>query len=173
MKKSKILNGKIIPIHQIELPIVTDFIISEDDSVILLFKVTEGLNYSKLYKTYSTIDRNPAIAPETLFRIIVYGNMEKIYSSKDLEKACRRDINFKCLLQGQTPPEHNTIARFRSERLTECIEDLFNQLITKIYESNEIGLENIFIDGTKIEANANRYNFIWKNATDKFEMKLQ
>lgn len=173
MKKSKILNGKIIPIHQIGLPIVTDFIIPEDDSVRLLFKVTEGLDYSKLYETYSTIGRNPAIAPETLFRIIVYGNMERIYSSRDLEKACRRDINFKWLLQGQEPPEHNTIARFRSERLTECIEDLFNQLIIKLYESKEIEFENIFIDGTKIEANANRYSFVWKKATDKFEIKLQ
>lgn len=173
MKKSKVLNGNIIPIHQIGLPIVTDFIIPEDDSVRLLFKVTEGLNYTKLYETYSTIGRNPAIAPETLFRIIVYGNMEGIYSSRKLEKACRRDVNFKWLLQGQNPPEHNTISRFRGERLTGCIEDLFNQLTIKLYEANEIMLENIFIDGTKIEANANRYSFVWKKATDKFEIKLQ
>lgn len=33
--------------------------------------------------------------------------------------------------------------------------------------------KNIFIDGTKIEANANKYTFVWKKATDKFETKLQ
>jgi hypothetical protein len=37
----------------------------------------------------------------------------------------------------------------------------------------EIRFENIFIDGTKIEANANKYTFVWKKATDKFENKLQ
>ncbi|WP_055068986.1 IS1182 family transposase [Clostridium massiliamazoniense] len=67
----------------------------EDYSVRLLFKVTEGLNYSKLYETYSTLGRNPTIVLETLFRIIIYGNMERTYSSRDLEKAYRRDINFK------------------------------------------------------------------------------
>ena len=38
---------------------------------------------------------------------------------------------------------------------------------------NEIRFENLFIDGTKIEANANKYTFVWKKATDKFEYKLQ
>ena len=67
----------------------------------------------------------------------------------------------------QKAPEHNTIARFRSERLSSCIENLFNQLIKKLGEMNEIKYENIFIDGTKIEANANRYSFVWKKATKK------
>lgn len=44
------------------------------------------------------MDRNSAILPETLFRIIVYGYMEGIYSSRALEKACKRDINFRWLL---------------------------------------------------------------------------
>lgn len=68
--------------------------IPKDDSVILLYEVTEGLNYSQLYKAYSTIGRNPAISPESLFRIVVYGYMEGIYPSRDLEKACRRDIKY-------------------------------------------------------------------------------
>lgn len=42
-----------------------------------------------------------------------------------------------------------------------------------IRKRNEIEFENLFVDGTKIEANANRYSFVWKKATDKFEEKLQ
>lgn len=165
--------NNIIPIHQIGFPISFENIIPEDDSVRLLYDVTEGLDYTELYKTYSTIGRNPAILPESMFRIIIYGYMEGIYSSRDLEKACKRDINFKWLLQGQEPPTHNTIARFRSERLTDCIENLFSQFIIKLGELNEIEFKNIFIDGTKIEAYANRYSFVWLKATQKFEAKLQ
>ena len=99
--------------------------------------------------------------------------MNKLYSSRDIERACNRDINFMWLLQGQKAPDHNTIARFRSERLEECIDNLFNQLIIRLGEMQEIRFENIFIDGTKIEANANKYTFVWKKATDKFENKLQ
>ncbi|MCE5221961.1 MAG: IS1182 family transposase [Clostridium sp.] len=166
-------NKNIIPMHQIGFPIDLEIIIPEDDSVRLLYEITEGLNYSKLYEAYSTIGRNPAILPESLFRILIYGYMEGIYSSRKLEKACNRDINFKWLMQGQKAPTHNTIARFRSERLASCIKDLFSQLIIKLGELDEIEFKNIFIDGTKIEANANRYTFVWKKAIEKFETKLQ
>ena len=102
-------NQNIIDIHQLSLPISFENIIPDDDSVRLLYNVTEGLNYTELYNTYSTNGRNPVILPETMFRIIVYGYMEGIYSSCDLAKACRCDINFKWLLQGQKPPTHNVI----------------------------------------------------------------
>ena len=167
------MNNNIIPIHQIGFPIDLEIIIPDDDSVKLLYEITEGLDYSKLYKAYSTKGRNPAIAPESLFRILVYGYMEGIYSSRGLEKACNRDINFRWLLQGQKAPDHNTIARFRSSRLSDCIEDLFDQLVNKLAQLNEIKFENVFVDGTKIEANANRYTFVWEKAIKKFEAKLQ
>ena len=99
--------------------------------------------------------------------------MKGIYSSRALAKACKRDINFKWLLHGQNSPTHNAIDRFRRQRLAHCVENLFNQFIKKLRELNEIQFKNIFIDGTKIEAYANIYTFVWKKATDKFEDKLQ
>ena len=159
--------------QQIGFPIQTPFIPKEDDPVRLLFEVTEGLDYTELYNTYSTLGRNPAIDPAILFRIIIYGYMNKLFSSREIEKACKRDINFIWLLQGQKAPDHNTIARFRVNHLEKCIDDLFNQLIIKLGEMDEIDYKNIFIDGTKIEANANKYTFVWKKSTDKFESKLQ
>ena len=65
--------------QQIGFPIQVPFIPSEDDSVRLLFKVTEGLDYTNLYKAYSTKGRNPAIDPVILFRIVLYGYMNKLY----------------------------------------------------------------------------------------------
>ena len=159
--------------QQIGFPIQVPFIPKEDDPVRLLFEVTEGLDYTNLYKTYSTLGRNPAVDPVTLFRLLIYGEMNKIYSSRELEKACKRDINFIWLLQGQKEPSHNTIARFRSKKLEGCVEDLFSQFIIELEKRNEIEFEILFVDGTKIEANANRYSFVWKKATDKFEEKLQ
>lgn len=99
--------------------------------------------------------------------------MNNIFSSRKIEQACRRDINFIWLLQGRKAPDHNTIARFRTERLAEIIDDLFSQLIRKLGELGEIQYENVFIDGTKIEANANKYTFVWKKATNKRECPLE
>ena len=127
-------------IHQIVLPINLEINIPKDDSVRLLYEVTEGLNYKKLYRSYSILGRNSAIDPKTLFRIVVYGYMERIFSSRELEKACIRDVNFRWLLQGQKAPSHNTIARFKSSRMKYCLEDLFNQLVLNLNEKDEIKL---------------------------------
>lgn len=76
------------------------------------------------------------------------------------------------VLEGQKAPDHNTINRFR-KRLTNIIEDLFYQLVSLLGELNEIEYKHIFIDGTKLEANANKYSFVWKKSTRKFEARMQ
>ena len=159
--------------QQLVLPIDLEIMIPENDSVRLLSTVLEGLDYSELYKAYSTNGRNPAISPKTLFMVLVYANLNDIQSSRDIEKACKRDINFMWLLQGETAPSYSTIARFRSGRLKDCCENLFYQLVVKLGELGEIDYKNIFIDGTKIEANSNKYSFVWKKSINKFEKKLK
>ena len=68
------------------------------------------------------------------------------------------------LLGGEAAPDHATIARFQNERLVPVVEDLFYQLANKLLALGEISYNNVFVDGTKIEANANRYTFVWDNA---------
>lgn len=158
---------------QLVLPIAVEFHIPANDSVRLLSQVLEELDYTKLYKAYSHQGRNPAVSPKNLFKVLVYGYMSGVITSRALEKACRRDINFMWLLQGQKAPDHNTIARFRSGRVKEAVEDLFHQFVKKLHQLGEISFENLFVDGTKIEACANKYSFVWKKATQKNEARLK
>ena len=99
--------------------------------------------------------------------------MNCFYSSREIETACKRDINFIYLLGSSKPPDHTTIARFRSGLLAQAAEDLYRQLILQLAHEKELSLETVFIDGTKLEANAGRYTFVWKNATEKNEAKMQ
>jgi len=160
-------------VYQLVFPIETGILIPEDDSVRLLSQILEELYYKKLNEAYSSQGRKPAVEPKILFKILVYAYMNDIYSSRKIEKACKRDINFMWLLQGRKAPDHNTIARFRSKRLVDVVDDLFYQLVKKLKTYGEVEFKNIFIDGTKIEANANKYTFVWKKSTDKFQAKLQ
>lgn len=160
-------------VYQLVLPMDTEKLIMNDDPVRLLSQVMEELDYRKLYEAYSRNGRNFAVSPVNLFKVMIYAYMNGNYTSRGIERACRRDINFMWLLEGQNPPDHNTIARFRTQRLNGVVEDLFSQLVKKLAEQKEITFENIFIDGTKIEANANKYSFVWKKATQKNEAKLQ
>ena len=77
------------------------------------------------------------------------------------------------LLNGSAVPDNSTIARFQNERLLPVIEKLFYQVVEKLYEMKEIKFENIFVDGTKIEANANKYTFVWKKMIEKNSVKLR
>ncbi|HML33732.1 IS1182 family transposase [Sporomusa sphaeroides] len=146
--------------------------IPADDSVRLLSAVMERMDYSKLEAAYSRVGRIER-SPKRLFKILVYGYMNGIYSSRKLEQACRRDVNFMYLLGREKVPDHATLARFRSERLTDVIDDLFTQLVRQLADAGELSLSSVFIDGTKLEANANRYSFVWKKSTQKHEQKLQ
>jgi hypothetical protein len=76
------------------------------------------------------------------------------------------------LLEGYPVPDHNTICRFRSKYLAGHEKELLAQMTALLVEWGFVSLESVFIDGTKIEANANRYSFVWKKSTEKSRTKL-
>ena len=98
------------------LPIDIGVLIPQNDSVRLLNLITEELDYTKLYEAYSPLGRNPVVLPKILFKTLVYEYMNDIWTSRNIEAVCKRDINFKWLLQGHKAPDHNTISRFRTGR---------------------------------------------------------
>ena len=110
---------------QLVFPINFEINIPADDSVRLLSNVLEEIDYTELYGAYSRKEKNTAVSPKNLFEILVYAYMNNIYSSSQIELACKRDINFMYLLEGAKAPDHNTIARFRSSRLKGIVDNLF------------------------------------------------
>lgn len=158
--------------YQLVLPLNLEGLVPDDDSVRLLSHELEDLDYSLLYQAYSAKGRNPAVDPKTMFKILTYAYSQNIYSSRKIETACRRDINFMWLLAGQKAPDHSTIARFRTGFLQDACEDLFYQMVRRLDQMEELSKETIFIDGTKLEACANKYTFVWKKSVGKWEEKM-
>lgn len=144
--------------------------IPEDDPVRTLVEILDELDYTELNHTYKRRWRK--YEPAMLFEILVCAYMNGIYSTRDIEAACHHDIRFMWLLQGQQGPDHATLARFEDERLRPAIEGLFYQLAEKLISLGEIDYKHVFIDGTKIEADANRYSFVWAKAVEKYRTKL-
>jgi len=125
---------------QLVFPINFEINIPVDDSVRLLSNVLEEIDYTELYRAYSRKEKNNAASPKNLFKVIVYAYMNNIYSSRPIETACKRDINFMYLLEGAKAPDHNTIARFRSERLKDIIDNLFNQVVLLLKDYGAFGV---------------------------------
>ena len=126
----------------------------------------EELELTDLYRSYGKIKKEQ-VTPRQMFKIVIYAAMNHIYSSRDIEASCRRDINFMYLLEGKPVPDHATIARFLSLHLSQCSKKTLAEVTEMLYSLGEISGIHIFIDGTKIESAANRYTFVWKPANKK------
>ena len=157
--------------YQIKLPLDLEISIPSDDPVRLVSAFVEEMDLSELYKTYGRIRKNQA-TPRQMLKLVIYAAMNRIYSSRDIRKACKRDINFMYLLEGMPAPDHATIARFISLHFSVCAKTLLAQMSDLLYLLGEISGKTIFIDGTKIESAANKYTFVWKKAITKNQGRL-
>ena len=146
--------------------------IPKKDPVRILNAIFERMNWNIFEACYSRYGRIE-YPPRILTKILVYGYMRHIYSSREIERACGENIKFMYLLEGYKAPDHNTIARFRSKYFPQVKDRLMKELVEILCELGEIDLTNVFIDGTKIEANANKYTFVWKKRVLKDRARLQ
>lgn len=121
---------------------------------------------------YSRLGRNEYPA-RLLTKVWTYGYTRQMIHTREVEAACRENVKFMYLLEGHKAPDHNTLWRFRSQVLrSEAGEDLHRQVVELLIEAGLVDMSNVFIDGTKIEANANKYTFVWKKGTIKNKQKL-
>ena len=148
--------------------------IPKDEPALLLSAIVERMKCKELIATYSDAGRNE-YPPKVLLKICIYGCMRKIISTRGIEQACRENINFMYLLNGEAPPDHNTIHRFRSKHLASCQDAILKEMVEILQDMGELSFENsaVFIDGTKIESVGNRYQFVWKKSVQKHMEKLQ
>ena len=110
--------------------------------------------------------------PKMLLKVLVYAYTQQIYSSRKIAKALRENIYF-MWLSGNQRPDFRTINRFRSEVVQDVIEVIFTSVLELLIEGGYVKLENYFLDGTKIEANANKYSWVWAKSTKRYKQKLQ
>ena len=101
-----------------------------------------------------------------LFATILYGFSCGRSTLRDLSDACGHDIRYIDIMQ-QVRPSYTTIANFFNSVIVPHEEEIFGCINRQILKEMSIGLEDVFIDGTKWEANANKYKFVWKKATEK------
>ena len=133
--------------NQVVLPINLEICIPERDFVFKVAEICEKLDYTELWETYVRAWRK--VNPITMFEILVYAYMCGIYSSREIEAACKTDIRFMWLLNGEPTPSDSTITRFMRGHLAEVIEDLHYQFIEMLYEMEELKFKNLFVGGTE------------------------
>lgn len=155
------------------LPPSLEEMIDENHPVKVVHQVIEHIDIQPIMSKYKG-GGTSSYHPKMLLKILVYGYLSNIYSSRKLENALKENIHF-MWLAGMGKPDHNTINRFRSDRLKNVLKEVFSQVVFLLAESGHVDLKEVYTDGTKIEANANKYTFVWGNAikTNKEKMAKQ
>lgn len=155
--------------NQLQLPLSFEEFIPENHLVRVVNKIVDGLELSSLYGRYKK-GGCPAYHPRMMLKVMIYSYSQKTYSSRQIAKALRENVNF-MWIAGGNKPDFRTINRFRTD-MKDIIDDVFYDVVKLLIEKKYIKLENYFLDGTKIEANANKYSFVWNKSVKNYDTKL-
>jgi transposase len=144
--------------NQIHLfPVSLDQSIDPDNEVRIIDLFVESLtikNYG--FRTDFVENGRPAYHPSDLLKLFIYGYLNKIRSSRDLEKECRRNIELMWLLRCLTP-DHNTISNFRRDN-TKAIKKVFRTTVQIARHFDLIGGKLVAGDSTKLRAQNSKKN---------------
>lgn len=144
------------------LPPSLDELIDAGHPVRIVDQVIDNVDDRPLLRQYKG-GGTSSYHPRILLKVMVYSYLCNIYSSRRMEAALKESIHF-MWLSGMSRPDHNTLNRFRSEKLKDVLKEIFSQVVMMLVDSGHVSLKDVYVDGTKIEANANRYSFVWGKA---------
>jgi transposase/ribosomal protein S15P/S13E len=157
--------------NQLMLPTDLNDLIPEKHLVRVVNEVIDEMDLESLLKQYKG-GGTSSYHPKMMLKILVYAYTQKEYSSRRIAKAIRENINY-MWLSGGNSPNFRTINRFRGVMMRTVIEEVFTEVLEYLIARGYVKVENYFIDGTKIEANANRYSFVWRKSTENYKKKLE
>jgi len=160
--------------HQImAFPPSLDELVAANHPVRVVHEVLERVDITAIMQQYKPGGAS-SYHPRMLLKTLVYAYINNIYSSRKIEQSLQESIYF-MWLTGMSKPDHNTINRFRGQRLQKTLQPIFTQVVLLLCEEGLLSLKDLYTDGTKIEANANRYTFVWGKAikTSKERIKKQ
>lgn len=154
------------------LPPSLDELITENHPARIVKKVIDEIDIRPINRKYKGGGAS-SYHPRMLLKVLVYGYLTNTYSSRKLEEQVRQNIHF-MWLTGMKTPDHNTINRFRSEKLSSILKQIFSQIVLLLAQEGIVSLkEAVFTDGTKIESVANRYTFVWGKSIKTSKERIQ
>jgi transposase len=132
-------------------------LIAPDNEVRLIDAFVDSLPLEKLgFRIDFPENGRPAYHPTILLKLLVYGYLNRIRSSRCLEKECHRNLEVMWLL-GQLAPDHNTIANFRKNN-SKAITRVFRATVRMAQHFQLVGGELLAGDSTKLRAQNSKKN---------------
>ena len=157
--------------NQLVLPLDLEVKLQENDIAYHVHHLVESIP-DEAFKPFLRNEGCPAYHPRMMLKIILCAYTQSVFSGRKIEALLKDSIRMMWLAQGYEP-SYRTINRFRVHpEVKELIRQCFIQFRCQLVEEKIIDQEAIFIDGTKIEANANKFTFVWKKSIEKYHQNL-
>jgi len=149
--------------EQLQLPLDLGISIDSHDPLWSFLSVMRRINLNKYLKSHRG---NQGYNDQMLCKAVLFAYMNRIYSLRDIEQACRTDLRFLYLTR-ETKPSFMAFQRFISTKFIDFSSDLFTEINDVIANMDHVNTHVLFLDGTKLEANANKFTFVWKKTAEK------
>ena len=153
------------------MPPSLDELINEHHLVRVVNQVIDKLDLKTVVGRYRG-GGTSSYHPQMLLKVLVYAYTQKIYSSRRIARALRENIHF-MWLSGGNQPDFRMINDFRGSRMKGVIEAVFGEVLDHLVETGHVKLEHYFVDGTKIEADANKYKVVWAKRTKRYQERVR
>lgn len=157
--------------NQLVLPINLEVKLQDNDIAFVINDLVESIPDEAFHNFLQKTGR-PSYHPRMMLKIILCAYSQSVFSGRKIEALLKDSIRMMWLAQGHEP-SYRTINRFRVDPdVKDILRELFVQFRSHLVKEKIIDNEAIFIDGTKIEANANKFTFVWKKSIKNFSDKL-
>lgn len=157
--------------NQLVLPLDLEVKLQDNDIAFHVHHLVESIPY-EAFEPFLRNEGCPPYHPRMMLKIILCSYTQSVFSGRKIESLLKDSIRLMWLAQGYKP-SYRTINRFRVQpEVKDLIRQCFVQFRCKLVEEELIDQEAIFIDGTKIEANANKFTFVWKKSVEKYHHSL-
>lgn len=151
----------------VTLPVLLSDLVKDNHQVQLINKIVDGLSEEVLSQGYSAMGC-PSYSPKMLLKVWIYGYCQGIYTSRKLAKKLREDLCF-MWLSGKSTPCFKTLASFRSVRMQESLAPVLESVLYYLLEKGYIDHADLYVDGSKWEANNNKYKIVWAKNTARYK----
>jgi transposase len=157
--------------NQVVLPLDLEIKLHKNDIAYAVNDVVENIP-DDAFEGFLRETGCPAYHPRMMMKIILCAYTQSVFSGRKIEGLLNDSVRMMWLAQGYEP-SYRTINRFRVHPgVKELLRQCFVQFRCQLVQEKVIEDEAIFIDGTKIEANANKFTFVWRKSTERYSAKL-
>ena len=143
------------------------------DPVLAFDEIMEEIGIERYLKPkrHNPLGR-PGYSRVNMLKTILFSFMDTGYAGlRGIDDRCKVNLRYMYLMEYETPSYH-CFGDFINEELTDKIEDIFRAVMEYIREKEGVDMQHVYIDGSKFEANANKYTWVWRKGTEKSRYRL-